>query len=233
MRSESCTAVCLVLAVLGLGCGCPKGNLILPARDVSFDLQTVVAGVQLTGHGSSPPSGAGISFDRATILAGDGTAGMPAPGDLLLFAISPGCHPDTTGPSVCDRLIRILLTVHGVANGAGSYTLDDARAELKLAVDEVAPATGPCPGKPGVTGCAVADAGTPAPYVSQTGIAGSLAMTRLAEDCTDVITSCALNAEGTFDLTAGSVGGDTVALRTGAITAADTFSYEDGSICNR
>jgi hypothetical protein len=198
---------------------------------VSFDLQMLAAGVSLTGHGSSPPSGAGISFDRATI-AGAAPAGPPAPGDLLLFAMSPGCHPDATGAAVCDRAIEVLLTVHGVASGAASYPLDDTRAELQLAVDEIPAATGPCPGKPGLTGCA-ADAGALAPFVTQPGIAGLLTLTRLAEDCTDVIAGCALDVDGTFDVTARSTGGDTVALASGAVTAADTFSYQDGTMCNR
>jgi len=199
---------------------------------VGFDLQMLSAGVQLTGHGSSPPSGSGISFDRATI-AGAGDFAPPAAGDLLLFAMSPGCHPDSTGAAVCDRTVRILLTVHGVASGAASYTLDDAHAELGLAVDELPPATGPCPGKPGLTGCPSPDAGAPSRYVAQTGIGGLLTMPRLAENCTDAIASCALDADGTCAVTTGRAGGHPVGLTSGTVGAADTFSYQDGTTCNR
>jgi hypothetical protein len=225
-------AASLVLSVVALGCGCPTGNVVVPARDVTFDLQLLAGGVQLTGHGSSPTSGEGISFDRATIAIGGG-AGPPAPGDLRLSAMSPGCHADATGSPVCDRMVRALLTIHGVSKGAASYTLDDTRAELELAVDVPPAAFGPCPGKPGLDGCAEADAGVSSPYVAQHGITGLLTMTSLAEDCTDVISGCALAARGTFNLSAQGAGGDTIALSSGAVTATDTLSYLDGKTCDR
>jgi hypothetical protein len=225
-------AALLVLSVLAWGCGCPTGNVVVPARDVSFDLQLLAGGVPLTGHGSSPPSGEGISFDRATIAIG-GAAGPPAPGDLRLSAMSPGCHADATGAPVCDRMVRVLLTIHGVSKGAASYALDDRRAELELAVDAPPGGFGPCPGKPGLDGCVEADAGVSAPYVAQHGITGLLTMTHLAEDCSDVIAGCALAAAGTFDVSAQSAGGDTIVLASGAVTATDTFSYLDGTTCDR
>jgi hypothetical protein len=228
MRSP---AVSLVLSVVASGCGCPSGNVVVPARDVSFDLQMLAEGTPLTGHGSSLPSGEGISFDRATI-GGGAAAGPLAPGDLQLFAMSPGCHPDATGFAVCDRMVRVLLTIHGVTRGAASYSLDDERAELEIAV-EAPPGAGPCPGKPGLDGCAATDAGASAPYVAQQGISGLLTMARLAEDCTDTIAGCALDARGTFDVSAQSAGGDTIALASGAVTAADTLSYQDGKTCDR
>jgi hypothetical protein len=198
---------------------------------VSFDLRMLQGGVQLTGHGSSLPSGEGISFDRATI-AGGAAAGPRAPDDLLLVAMSPGCHPDATGTVVCDRRIRVLLTIHGVGGGAASYTLDDERAELQIAV-EGPPETGPCPGKPDLNGPSEADAGVPAPYVAQDGISGLLTMARLVENCTDAIAGCALDARGTFEVSARSAAGDTIALASGAVTAADTLSYQDGKMCDR
>jgi hypothetical protein len=231
VRLSSWTTIPLALSVTALGCGCPRGNLVVAARNVGFDLQLMTAGTELTGHGLSPPGGEGISFDRATISAGE-AGGPPAPGDLLLFSISPGCHPDATGASLCDRTVRVALTVHGVTSGGGSYTLDDAHAELRVAVDEVVAALRPCPGKPGLTGCA-ADAGAPAPYIAQTGIQGALTIEHLAENCWDVIAACALNAVGGFQVTAGSASGDTVTLAAGTVTAEDSFSYQDGTICNQ
>jgi hypothetical protein len=224
-------AASLVLSVVALGCGCPTGNVVVPARDVTFDLQLLAGGVQLTGHGSSPTSGEGISFDRATIAIGGGL-GPPAPGDLRLSAMSPGCHADATGSPVCDRLVRVLLTIHGVSKGAASYTLDDTRAELELAVDTPPTEFGPCPGKPGLAGCVQADAGVSAPWVAQHGIRGLLTMTHLAEDCSDVLAECALAASGTLDVSAQGAGGDTVVLASGAVTATDTFSYLDGKMCD-
>lgn len=231
MQSWWWTTVPIVLSMTALGCGCPRGNLIVPTRDVSFDLQLLTAGVELTGHGLSPPSGEGISFDRATISASE-AGGPPAPGDLLLFSVSPGCHPDATGASICDRWVRVLLTVHGVTIGGGSYILDDSHAELQVAVDEVVAAPRPCPGKPDLTGC-TPDAGPPAPYVAQTGIQGVLTMDHLAENCFQVIAACALNAVGAFEVTAGSASGDTVTLAAGRVTAEDSFSYQDGTMCNQ
>jgi hypothetical protein len=225
-------ALFLALAMVGLGCGgCPTGNLVVAARNVSFDLRMTAGSVQLTGHGSSPPSGGGISFDRATIT-GAAPAAPRAQGDLLLFAMSPGCHPDATGSALCDRMIQVLLTVHGVTSGAASYKLDDTRAELQLAVDDL-PATGPCPGKPGLNGCAAPDAGASGAYVAQTDISGLLTMVRLAEDCADAIAGCALDADGTFEVSAGSAGGDTIALASGDVTATDTLAYQDGKTCDR
>ena len=228
MRSP---VVSLLLSALAFGCGCPSGNVVVASRDVTFDLQMLEGDARLTGQGSSPPSGEGISFDRATI-AGGAVAGPRAPGDLLLFAMSPGCHSDATGSAVCDRTIQVRLTIHRVAMGAASYVLDDQRAEMEIAV-EVPPGTGPCPGKPGLAGCAAADASASAPYVAQHDIKGLLTMARLAEDCTDAIAGCALDARGTFDVSAQSAGGDTIALASGAVIAADTLSYQDGKTCNQ
>jgi hypothetical protein len=58
-------------------------------------------------------------------------------------------------------------------------------------------------------------------------------MSHLAENCYDVIAACALNGDGTFALTAGSASGDTVSLAAGTVTAGDSFSYQDATMCNQ
>jgi hypothetical protein len=217
----------------GVGCGCPRGNLVIPARDVTFDLNLQAAGTQLTGHGSSQPDGEGISFDRATITVGGAETPAPAPSDLVLFAMSPGCHADASGATTCDRIIQILLTVHHVDAGAASFDLDDSRARLALEVAPAVSATGPCPGKDAGAGVMCGSSGAANDwFVPYTGIRGHLTVARLAEDCTDVIAACALAADGTFDVTAASANGDTVELASGTLTAADSFSYRDGNSCN-
>ena len=222
----------IALALLGIACGCPKGNVVVPAREVTFDLQLQTSEVSLAGHGSSPPGGSGISFDRATIAIPDPQATPPLLDDLVLYSTSPGCHPDSSGSSTCDWDVRSRLTVHGVATGPAAIDLDDQRARLELsAVMTAPPATGPCPGKPGVTGCTVDGGETGAPaYVAFSDLSGQLSITGLAENCTDALSSCALTAQGTFSLTAMGPDEEMVSLVAGSMTAADTFVYR--SSCN-
>jgi len=213
-------------SVLGLACGCPKGNVVVPARNVSFDLQLWTADQMLTGHGSSPPAGDGISFDRATIVTPDPQTPPPLPDDLVLYSMAPGCHPDDSGTAVCDWDIRSQLTVHGVMAGPALINLDDQRAELLLsAVMTPPPATGPCPGKPGIYGCPADGGGATVAYVPYTNLTGQLALTALAENCTQALSSCALTAQGTLALTATGPGAEAVSLGAGTLTAADTFIY--------
>lgn len=222
------------LSTLGLGCGgCPTGNAVQPARDVTFDLQLQpVGGALLTGHGSSPPDGEGLSFDRTTITVSGSQVPPHASDDLVLVAMAPGCHPDSTGASLCDYLLRSWLIVHQVAPGASSIDLDDSRAALALSVTPVvAGSTGPCPGKPGLSGCPTATA-PDGPMVAYTGIAGHLDLSELSQDCTDAISSCALTAAGAFTVSASTPQGDTVELASGSLTAADTLLYQDQSSCN-
>lgn len=219
--------VAFFLFTLSVACApsCPTGNVVVPARDVSFALQLQTADGPLTSHGSSPPDGEGISFDRATIVVADPQGSPLASGDLGLYSLSPGCHPDSAGNAVCDRDIRIRLTIHGVMTGVTSVDLDDQRAQLQMSVAPTgSPATGPCPGKPGLTGCAAdgGQAGT-GTYVSTSGLTGHLDVTQLAEDCTGVLSSCALAAQGTFELSAMGPSGEPVKLSSGTLTAADTL----------
>jgi hypothetical protein len=59
-----------------------------------------------------------------------------------------------------------------------------------------------------------------------------LHLEHLSENCFNVIAACALDAAGTFEVTAGSAGWDTVTLSAGTVTAEDSFSYQDGTMCN-
>jgi hypothetical protein len=205
--------------------------VVVPAREVTFALRLQLADALRTGHGSSPPDGEGISFDRATIPVTGTDAKATAPDDLVLYAMSPGCQVDAAEITTCDRDVRLRLAVHHVTPGAASIALDDARAQLAVAVALPASVV-PCPPKNGVSpgGCSVTAA---APFAAYTGIRGQLTLAHLAEDCTDVIGACALSADGTFDLTGTSAAGDTVELASGALSAADTLSYQDGNSCNQ
>jgi len=216
----------VVVSVLGLACGCPKGNVVVPLRNVSFDLQLWTADQLLTSHGSSSPSGDGISFDRTTIYISGPQTPTPLPDDLLLYSMSPGCHPDDSGAAVCDWEIRSRLTIHGVKAGPATIYLDDQRAELLLSVMMTPPpATGPCPGKPGLYGCPIDGGTADAPYVPYTNLNGQVVLTVLDENCTQALSTCALTAQGTFALTATGPGVEVVSLAAGTLTAADTFMY--------
>ena len=222
------------LSTLGLGCGsCPTGNAVEPAREVTFDLHLqLVGGALLTGRGSSPPDGEGLSFDRTTIAVGGAQVPPPASNDLVMFAMTPSCHPDSTGATVCDYLLRSWLIVHQVAPGTSSIELDDSRAALALSVTPVVTgSTGPCPGKPGLSGCPTTTS-PDGPMVAYTGIAGHLDLSELSQDCTDVISSCALAAAGSFTVSASTPQGDAVELASGSLTAADTLVYQDHNSCN-
>src|SRR4051794_25279227 len=129
MRS-SLWAVVSLLAVDAVACGCPGGNFVVPERSVTGDLswQSADGAESLDGHFSSSPSGDGISYAHATVPV-SGVAGPALPTDLVLFAMAPGCHAGATGARLCDRQLRMRLTVHDVAPGAASYALDDGHAE--------------------------------------------------------------------------------------------------------
>ncbi len=58
-----------------------------------------------------------------------------------------------------------------------------------------------------------------------TGVQGQVSLSALAEDCTDVLSICALTAAGSFQLTATGPNGEALSLSTGTITAADTLMY--------
>ena len=45
--------------------------------------------------------------------------------------------------------------------------------------------------------------------------------------------ACSLAADGTFEVSASTPVGDIVELASGAVTAQDSFAYEDGSQCNQ
>lgn len=227
----------LMLCLLSVGsaaCGCPEGNIVVPSRNVTGDLRwrSGDATLSLDGHFLSSPSGEGISYDRATVPIG----GEPAPAhrtDLVLEAMSPGCHADATGARLCDRNLRVRLTVHGVSLGAGSYGLDDthAKLELQLGNPTTPPGNAPCPGKPGLTGCNTNVTPEPA-FVAYTAVTGSLVLSRLQEDCSDVLRECALTAEGSFAVSAATPAGDALELASGIIGAQDTFMHRDANTCD-
>jgi hypothetical protein len=219
-------------SVGSVACGCPEGNIVMPSRNVTGDLRWRAgdATLSLDGHFSSSPSGDGISYDRATVPIG----GEPGPAlrtDLVLYAMSPGCHADATGARVCDRNLRVRLTVHGVALGAGSYGLDDTHANLELQVGNPTGAGQPCPDKPGLDGCTTNVTPEPA-FVAYTAVSGSLVLSRLEEDCTDALRECALTAEGTFAISAATPAGDALELTSGIVGAQDTFMRRDPNTCD-
>ena len=230
---------CLLLA--GLGCGgstCPKGNVVVALRDVSFAMQLQGGEGTLTGNGSSPPNGEGIAFDRATLPTSAGEGPSPGQDDLVLHAWSPGCHGEAAGNPVCDQTFKLYLTIHGVAvhpNLPLVLALDDQRAQLSLLVEASSGAMGACGSdKPGVadsgTKCsAILDAGGASSphYAVYTSLRGQINLTQLAEDCTDALSSCALAAQGTFQLTAAGPNDETLTLTAGSLTATDTFRYRD------
>jgi hypothetical protein len=218
-----------VLLVLGVGCGCPKGNEVVASRDVSFGFQLVTAADTYAGHADSPPSGEAIAFDRATLTSSpDGpTAGAD---DLLLYALAPGCHADDTGAKICDWGFRIYVTIHGVGrlpNLPPAIAVGDTSAAVNV-VGEPPPVPEPCPDKP-----ELADVGgtcnisTPEAPVAYHGLAGQFVLTELAEDCTDVVSICALTAQGSFHLTAVGPNGEALSATDGALVAADSLMYRD------
>ncbi|HXI54447.1 MAG TPA: hypothetical protein VNO55_00180, partial [Polyangia bacterium] len=84
------------MSVLGLACGCPKGNVVSAMRGVSVTLRLQTTDGVMTGNGTSPPDGEGISFDRSAVVASLSQTSRPLPDDLVLFVMSPGCHPDSS-----------------------------------------------------------------------------------------------------------------------------------------
>lgn len=219
-----------LLPVVSLACGCPAGNRVLPERTVYAELLLQADGESLSGHLLSSPSGDGIAYDRATIPA-SGVAGPASANDLVLLAMAPGCHPDATGATICDRTIRARLTVHGVAAGAASYVLDDENALLEVQVVPASTALSPCPDKPGLSGsCNVNPAADP-PFVTATGLSGSLTLAGLSQDCTNVLQECALSADGLFALAATTPTGR-VELTSGTVTARDTLQYRAANTCD-
>jgi hypothetical protein len=223
--------IAVLSSAIGLACGCPTGNIVVPEREVSFNLRLQTGNGLLAGHGSSPPGGQGISWKRATL---EGSTQPPLKDDLVLFSMSPGCHADATGSTVCDYGIRTSLIVHGVMAGPAAIDLDDQRAALKVSVEMIPAisASGPCPGKPELNTCPLDPQPMPTPDVSSyTGLMGHVTITELGEDCTHVISSCSLGAQGTFDLSATGPNGETIELASGALTATDTFMYSDSSSC--
>jgi hypothetical protein len=233
MRATRWLMVCL-LSVVSVGCGCPSGNSVEAERNVSGLLrwQSGDQAQIFDGHFlSSPRSGDGISYDRATIpMTGDPPPALPT--DLVLFAMAPGCHTDATGASICDRQLRVRLTVHGVARGAASYPLDDAHAALELQVgDPFVAGHDPCPDKPYLTGCNANPTPDP-PFVAYAALSGNLALSRLEEDCTDVLRECALAADGTFAVSASTPAGELVELTDGVVSASDSFNHRDANTCD-
>jgi hypothetical protein len=201
---------------------------------VSAEFQLVTAAETYTGHATSPPSGQGIAFDRATIPETGG--GPKSATDLVLYTMSPGCHPDATGATVCDWGFDVLVTIHGVGPDPSlplTVAIDDSSAAVQV-TSQPPPVLGPCTDKPGLE-----DAGVKCSVVSDsstqtgtsdatyTGLQGLLTLTQLAEDCTDVLSVCALTAQGAFELTGTGPGGEALSLTSGTVTAADTLMYRD------
>lgn len=147
--------------------------------------------------------------------------------------MSPGCHADATGSRICDRQLRFRLTVHGVARGAASYQLDDRHAALELQVGApIVVIPGPCPGKPGLNGCDTSPEPPDLPFVAYTSLGGSLTLAGLEEDCTDVLSECALAADGSFALSASSPTGEIVDLTSGIVSASDSFNHRAENTCD-
>lgn len=214
------------------GCTCPKGNAVTASRDVAADFQLVTATQTYTGHATSPPSGQGIAYDRATIPTLDSPTAPARGTNLALYTMSPGCHPDATGTVVCDWAFAVAVTIPGVGPSPAlplTIALDDATATVR--VDGTPPPIlGPCPGKPDtgskcpvVTDASTDDGTDSATY---TGLQGQVTLTQLAEDCTDVLSICALTAAGTLQLTATGPNGEALSLSAGTIAAADTLTYQ-------
>jgi hypothetical protein len=214
-------------------CGCPAGNAVVAARSVAGDLrwQSADGTEVLAGHFSSSPSGEGISYDRATIPM-SGASAAPPPTDLVLLAMSPGCHADATGARICDRNIRVRLTIHDVAPRPAAYVLDDAHANLEVQVGAVAvPGHDPCPDKPDLMGCNTNPAPDPS-FVPYPIMSGTLTLSRLEEDCTDVLTACSLTADGSFTVSGSAPDGTLVELTSGSVSARDSFNHRDANSCD-
>lgn len=225
--------VSLLFSVGLVACGCPAGNAVVAARTVAGDLrwQSADDAEVLDGHFLSSPSGEGISYDRATIPV-SGASAPARPTDLVLLAMSPGCHADATGARTCDRNVRLRLTVHDVALGAAAYVLDDAHANLEVQVGAVVvPGHDPCPDKPDLMGCNSNPTPDP-PFAPYTMMSGTLALSRLEQDCTDVLAACSLTADGSFTVSASTPEGALVELTSGTVSARDSFSHRDANTCD-
>ncbi|HEY6475682.1 MAG TPA: hypothetical protein VI456_03820 [Polyangia bacterium] len=221
------------LLVVGWGCACPKGNVVVASRDVGFVFQLSTPAEIYMGQGTSPPSGDGIEFDRATLPVMDPDKPAASATDLVLHALAPGCHPDTTGAVVCDWSFDVFATIHGVNPHAGlplTIDLDDSSASVKVA-GSPPPVLGPCPDKPGLADagvkCAVPSDAGPAAFVTYEGLQGQMTLTELAENCTNVLSICALTAQGTFQLTGVGPNGEALSMTSGTLLAADTLMYRD------
>jgi hypothetical protein len=87
----------------------------------------------------------------------------------------------------------------------------------------------PCTGKPGVDGglCVdVSDSGASTDKeVTYSAIQGQLILTNLDENCTDVLSICALTAAGTFQVSATGPEGEALSLSAGTLSATDTLTY--------
>jgi hypothetical protein len=225
--------VSLLLSVGLSACGCPAGNGVVAARTVAGDLrwQSPDDTEVLDGHFLSSPSGDGISYDRATIPM-SGASAPALPTDLVLFGMSSGCHAGAAGARTCDRNLRVRLTIHDVAPGPATYVLDDAHANLEVQVGAVVvPGNDPCPDKPDLMGCNSHPTPDP-PFVPYTMVSGTLALSRLDQDCTDVLDACSLTADGSFMVSASSPEGALVELTSGTVSARDSFNHRDANTCN-
>jgi hypothetical protein len=222
------------LPLLAPGCvHCPEGDVIEANRQITFDVRHQAAGLTLAGQGSTGPSELAIAFGRATVVSPP-----PAPpGDLVLDGDAVGCHADAAGQRVCDRNVEVRLIVHDVGPAPASIDLDDQRADLEVRVATMLVATGPCPGKEELGGkcptdedrAKVVDSGT----VSYQGIRGRFDIERLELDCDHVVSTCGLQARGTFSVTATAPDGALIELSSGTFSAADQRHAQPEIVCNQ
>jgi|GEM_PF-5963909 len=232
MLPKAFALLSLMALSAGAGCGCPQGNAVEAARSVQADFQLASPTVPYTGHASSRPGGTSIAFDRSTILQGS-SPGPASRTDLALYLMAPGCHPDESGSMICDWSFDLVVTVHGVpARPTLPLTigLDDQSAAVQVNSQfHPAPVYGPCPDKPGLddagVSCVVSTDPPASGDVPYSSVQGQLTLTTLDENCTDVLSSCALTAAGTFQLAATGPAGEALSLNAGMIAAADTLAY--------
>jgi hypothetical protein len=229
-KHEAFAFLPLIALFTGAGCQCPDGNAVDAVRYVAADFQLDTSTVAYASKAQSAPGGGAIAFDRATIVAG-GSAGPATASDMVLYLMAAGCHPDESGAAVCDLQFDLALTIHDVSRHPSlplTVALDDRSAALRLESSS-SPVQVPCTGKPGVDGglCSGGpDPGAPPDKeVFYSGIQGQLILTSLDENCTDVLSICALTAAGTFQASATGPDGEALSLTAGSITAADTLMY--------
>jgi len=232
MLSKAFPLICLVPLSVGAGCACPQGNAVEAARLVQAGFQLASSTVAYTGNASSRPGGGAIAFDRSTILEGS-SPGPASRTDLAVYMMAPGCHPDASGATICDWSFDLAVTVHGVPPHPTvplTIALDDRSAAAQVNGQfHPTPVYGPCPDKPGLAdagvSCVVSTDPPASGYVPYSGIQGQLTLTSLDENCTDVLSVCALTAAGTFELAATGPAGESLSLSEGTIAAADTLMY--------